>query len=193
MAPAAGKGAVVTGPGPGRDAYRARRSLGRTLSMVAVAVLLVPVVEIAVAVAVARGIGGGATVLLVLLGSVLGGVLLRREGAGALRDLRERRPGAMAPAVAADRALRVVGALLLVFPGLLTDAVGLLLLLPPVRVAVGAALGRRLRRQFDVARRRVTVQGQVLDGVTVTTWVDDAPRQAVEPPPADGDDGTDRR
>jgi UPF0716 protein FxsA len=147
-----------------------------------VAVLLVPVVEIAVAVAVARGIGGGPTVLLVLLGSVLGLVLLRREGAGAIRDVRERRPGSLAPAAAADRVLRVVAALLLVFPGLLTDAAGLLLLLPPVRVAVGAAVGRRLRRRFDVARRRVTVQSEVLDGVTVTTWVDGSPPQAVEPP-----------
>jgi UPF0716 family protein affecting phage T7 exclusion len=152
------------------------------LGTVAVAVLLVPVVEIAVAVAVSRGIGGGLTVLLVLLGCLLGLVLLRREGAGAIRDLQARRPGSLAPAAAGDRALRVVAALLLVFPGLLTDVVGFLLLLPPVRVAVGATLARRLRHRFDVARRRVTVQGEVLDGVTVTTWVDDAPRAAVEPP-----------
>jgi UPF0716 family protein affecting phage T7 exclusion len=169
-------------PGPGGSHQHARRSVGRTLTTVAVGILLVPVVEIAVAVAVARGIGGGLTVLLVLLGSVLGLVLLRREGAGALRDVRDRRPGSLAPAAAGDRALRVVAALLLVFPGLLTDAVGLLLLLPPVRVAVGAVLARRLRQRFDVARRRVTVRGEVVEGVTVTTWVDDAPRPAVEPP-----------
>jgi UPF0716 protein FxsA len=155
----------------------------RTLGTVALALLLVPVIEIAVAVAVARGIGGGPTVLLVLLGSVAGLWLLRREGLGAIRDLRTRRPGTLAPAAAADRALKVVAALLLVFPGLLTDVAGLLLLVPPVRTAVAAVLGRRLRRRFDVTRRRMTVRGEVVDGVTVTTWVDDAEHPALESPP----------
>jgi UPF0716 protein FxsA len=155
----------------------------RTLGIVALALLLVPVVEIAVAVAVARVIGGGATVLLVLVLSVAGLWLLRREGLGAIRDLRSRRPGSLAPSAAADRALKVVAALLLVFPGLLTGVVGLLLLVPPVRAAVAAVLGRRLRRRFDVARRRMTVRGEVLDGISVTTWVDDAERPAVDPPP----------
>ncbi len=169
----------MSGPGPRGGGVR------RTLGAVAIGLLLVPVVEIAVAVAVARGIGGGPTVLLVLLGCVAGLWLLRREGLGAVRDLRDRRPGTLAPAAAADRALKVVAALLLVFPGLLTDAAGLLLLLPPVRTAVAAVLGRRLRHRFDVARRHVTVRGEVLDGLTVTTWVDDDVRPAVEPPPPD--------
>jgi UPF0716 protein FxsA len=160
-----------------------RGGVRRTLGIVALALLLVPVVEIAVAVAVAHAIGGGATVLLVLVLSVAGLWLLRREGLGAIRDLRSRRPGSLAPAAAADRALKVVAALLLVFPGLLTGVLGLLLLVPPVRAAVAAVLGRRLRRRFDVARRRMTVRGEVLDGISVTTWVDDAERPAVEPPP----------
>jgi UPF0716 protein FxsA len=164
----------------------------RTLGTVAVVLLLVPVVEIAVAVAVGRRIGAGPTVLLVLVGSAAGLWLLRREGLGALRDLRGRRPGTLAPAAAADRALKVVAAVLLVVPGLLTDVAGVLLLVPPVRAAVAAVLGRRLRRRLDVARRRVTVRGEAVDGVTVTTWVEDAPRAAVEPPqdpPAPGGTG----
>jgi UPF0716 protein FxsA len=155
----------------------------RTLGTVALVLLLVPVVEIAVAVAVAHVIGGGVTVLLVLASSVAGLWLLRREGLGAIGDLRSRRPGSLAPTAAADRALKVVAALLLVFPGLLTAVLGLLLLVPPVRAAVAAVLGRRLRHRFDVARRRMTVRGEVVDGISVTTWVDDAERRAVEPPP----------
>ncbi len=177
----AGGGPVHPGAGgPVRPGGGVRRTLGT----IAVAVLLVPVVEIAVAVAVARGIGGGGTVLLVLIGSFAGLWLLRSQGLGAVRDLRARRPGSLAPAVAASRALKVVAALLLVFPGLLTDVLGLLLLLPPVRVAVAAVLARRLRHRFDVARRRVTVQGEIVEGVTVTTWVDDEVRRSVTPPPA---------
>ena len=55
--------------------------------------------------------------------------------------------------------------------------------MPPVRAGVAVVLGRRLRRRFEVARRRLTVRGEVLDGVTVTTWVDDEVHPAVEPPP----------
>jgi UPF0716 protein FxsA len=167
---------VSTGPRSAGGGVR------RTLGTVALALLLVPVVEIAVAVAAARVVGGGVTVALVLLFSVAGLWLLRREGLGAIRDLRSRRPGSLAPSAAADRALKVVAALLLVFPGLLTDVAGLLLLVPPVRAAVAIVLGRRLRRRFEVARRRLTVRGEVVDGVTVTTWVDDEVRPAVEGP-----------
>jgi UPF0716 protein FxsA len=165
---------------------------GRTISTVALVLLLVPVVEIAVAVAVAGVLGGGRTVLLVLLFSVAGLWLLRREGLGAIRDLRARRPGSLAPSAAADRALKVVAALLLVFPGLLTDVAGLLMLVPPIRAAVAAVLGRRLRRHFDVARRRLTVRGEVVEGVTVTTWIDDAVLPAVEGPERPEELGTEQ-
>jgi UPF0716 protein FxsA len=139
----------------------------------ATVVLLVPIVEIAVAVAVARWIGGGFTVLLVLLGSAAGLWVLRRAGVSALRELGRLRAGATPGREVGEAGLRFVAGALLLFPGLVTDVAGLLLLVPPVRSLVAATLAHRVRRRFEVAARRMTVHGEVVDGVTVTSWVED--------------------
>ena len=166
------------------DAPR-RGRLGRRIG---IGLLLVPVVEIVVAVVVAHWIGWPATLLLVLLASTAGLLLLRREGAGALRRWRSRAPGTVAAAEVGDTGMRVAAATLLLLPGLVTGVAGLLLLVPPVRSAAGAAAGRRLRRELGRAGRRVTVRGEVVDapageGVTVTTWVDDDEPPRLPPGP----------
>jgi UPF0716 protein FxsA len=154
---------------------RAAGPLRRALTATALVVLLVPIVEIAVAVAVARWIGGGVTLLLVLLGSAAGLWVLRRAGLSALQELGRLRAGMMPGREVGDAGLRFVAGGLLLFPGLLTDVAGLLLLLRPIRSLVASALARRLRRRFEVASRRMTIRGEVVDGVTVTSWVEDDP------------------
>jgi UPF0716 protein FxsA len=129
--------------------------------------LLVPVLEIAVVVAVGRVIGAAATVLLVLVGCVAGVLVLRRVGAGAVRRLATSGGYVETPARGAgETGAMVLAGLLLVFPGLVTDVVGLLLLIPPVRRTLvrrtGSALAARVQR-LDVQGLRV-VQGQVITG-----------------------------
>jgi UPF0716 protein FxsA len=167
---------------PGRPAGALRRALTTTAAVL----LLVPVVEIVVAVTVARWIGVDATLLLVVLGSVAGLWVLRRAGVGAVRELGRLRTGARAGREVGDAGLRFAAGALLLFPGLLTDLAGLLLLLPPVRSAVAGMLGRRLRRRFEVGMRRMTVHGEVVDGVTVTSWVEDDPGSRPPGLPASG-------
>jgi UPF0716 protein FxsA len=174
-------------------------ALRRALTTVAVAVLAVPVVEIAVSVLVARRIGADATLGLVLLGCLGGLWVLRWAGAGALRELRRLRGAGVAGTGtvgrdAGEAGLKVVAGLLLLFPGLVTDVVGLLLLVPQVRGLVARRLGHRLRRRFEVAARRVTVRGETVDGVTVTSWVEEDPETARPPLPAGpGEDPRPRR
>jgi UPF0716 protein FxsA len=177
-----------------------RASLRRALTAVAVVVLAVPVVEVAVAVLVSRRIGAGATVGLVLLGCLAGLWVVRWAGSGALRELR-RLPGAGVAGSstvgrdAGEAGLRLVAGLLLLFPGLVTDVAGLLLLVPQVRGVVGRRLGHRLRRRFEVAARRITVRGETVEGVTVTSWVeDDHPEHAeTTKPPLPAGPGKDPR
>jgi len=71
--------------------------------------------------------GGGTIVLWLLAGALLGWLALRRRG------FRTRRQGKKRPEGFLDRALVVAAALLLIWPGPLTDVAGLYLLLPPVR------------------------------------------------------------
>jgi UPF0716 protein FxsA len=173
---------------PARAAGLPASRLRRALTTAALVVLAVPVVEIVVAVALSRWIGGGATLLLVLLGCLGGVWVLRWAGSGAVRELgRLRRPGSVGPdglspvgRDVGEAGLKVVAGLLLLFPGLLTDVVGLLLLVPPVRSSVATTLGGRLRRRFEVAARRVTVRGEAVEGVTVTSWVEDDPDAAAK-------------
>ncbi|SCF20678.1 UPF0716 protein FxsA [Micromonospora mirobrigensis] len=114
------------------------------------AMLLALILELAVFVAVGRGIGFGSAVLLVFAASLLGLVLLRREGMRAWRRFRAaaqagQRPG---PQVT-DGLVGLLGALLLAAPGLVSGVVGLLLLVPPLRRVAGAGVRR-------VAERRVS-------------------------------------
>jgi UPF0716 protein FxsA len=165
---------------PSSRARPPRGALRRALTTAALFLLVVPVVEIGVGVVVAQWIGAGPTLLLVLLGSIVGLWVLRRAGLTAMRELGRIRTGGAPGRDVGDAGLRFVGGALLLFPGLLTDVAGLLLLVPPVRAGVAAVLARRLRRRFEVAARRMTVRGEVVDGVTVTSWVEDDP--ASRPP-----------
>jgi UPF0716 protein FxsA len=88
-------------------------------------------------------------VLLLVVMSILGTLLIRREGGRAWRALTEAlRTGRMPARELADGALILVGGTLMLTPGFVTDAVGILLILPFTRPLARRALtglvGRRL-------------------------------------------------
>ena len=124
----------------------------RLAARLALLLLVVSAGEIVLLVVIARQIGPALTLGLVVATSVLGAVLLRREGSRGWRRFRaalaERRP----PGVeATDGLVGLVAALLLFMPGFVTDAIGLLLLVAPVRAVAGAALRRRAERRISPA------------------------------------------
>ncbi|MGL5931038.1 MAG: FxsA family protein [Dermatophilaceae bacterium] len=98
------------------------------------ALLVVPVLEIAVIVAVGRTIGGWPTLGLLIVESLIGAWLVKREGSRAFGALSEAlRSGRMPSRQLADAALVLVGGALLLTPGFATDAVGFLFILPVTR------------------------------------------------------------
>ncbi|MCU0971129.1 MAG: FxsA family protein [Gammaproteobacteria bacterium] len=107
----------------------------QSLRFLPVVAVLLPLAEIYTALQVASAVGVVATLGLLVLGGVLGSLLVRRQGLGVLLRLRQslERGGEAPTAAVVEGALVVVAGLLLVLPGLLTDAVALLLLVPPVR------------------------------------------------------------
>ncbi|HYH18144.1 MAG TPA: FxsA family protein [Azospirillum sp.] len=110
--------------------------------------LLLPVVEIAVFIEVGSRIGAGATVGLIVLSAVLGVLLLRRQGLSVLRKAQMAADRGELPVGAVFEGFCVaVGAILLIIPGFLTDAVAVLLLIPPLRNALGLWLFERMRRK----------------------------------------------
>jgi len=109
----------------------------RRLRWVPLGVLLLGVAEFFALVGVANLVGVPAAVIGVIALSVLGGLLLRREG---LKGWRKLRAATNAGGPAGDGVLLSVAgllaALLLLIPGYLTGLLGLLILIPPLRKLV---------------------------------------------------------
>lgn len=129
---------------------RRRRGLGWLLF---VAFIVVPIVEIYVLIQVGQVIGVWWTVLLLIADSILGTWLIRREGGRAWQAMRTALDSGRMPAKElADGALILVGGTLMLSPGFVTDAFGILLILPFTR-----PLFRRLLT--GVVARRLVVLG----------------------------------
>ena len=91
------------------------------------------------------------TVALVIGAGVLGAWLIRWQGWRTWRRIQEELArGAMPADAVQDGLLILVAGVLLITPGVLTDAVGVLLLVPPVRRLVKSRLIRRFKASFAV-------------------------------------------
>jgi UPF0716 protein FxsA len=119
---------------------------------IALLFIVLPIVEITVAIQVAHHIGGLNTVALLLLFSFAGVWLARLEGFSVVRRIQEQLENRTVPTnELIEGALVFVGGLLLIVPGFVTDALGLLLLFPLSR-----HMARRgLKRRFGVRVRRI--------------------------------------
>ena len=96
--------------------------------------VVIPVVELYLLLQIGAWLGPTAAFLLILLTGVAGGWLARREGLGVLLSLRRDLQKGMPPGDRMMEAVMVlVGGLLLVTPGVLTDLVGFSLVVPFTR------------------------------------------------------------
>ena len=120
---------------------------------------LVPLVELYVLLRLGSRLGVAPTILLVIVTGVVGAQLARREGVRTLRQIQERlQRGVMPTEALIDGALIVAAGLLLVTPGVLTDAVGFGLLFPLTRVALRRYVRRRLEAAVPAASSTVEVE-----------------------------------
>lgn len=104
---------------------------------------LLPIVEIALLVEMGRRVGTWWTVAFVIGTGLLGGALLGIEGYGVFRRMKEEIQASMVPKDSIiDGVLVVVGSLLLISPGVLTDVTGIILLFPPTRYFVRQGVKR---------------------------------------------------
>ncbi|HET8726719.1 MAG TPA: FxsA family protein [Alphaproteobacteria bacterium] len=109
--------------------------------------IVVPIAEIAVFIQVGQWIGLWPTILGILFSAVLGVALLRRQGLRTVRDAQAtmRRDELPVRQLFDGLCLFLAGALLLT-PGFITDTLGFLLLIPPLRAVIGRWLWDSLRR-----------------------------------------------
>jgi UPF0716 protein FxsA len=120
-------------------------------------IVALPLVEIYVISRVGSAIGAGNTFLLILAGIVAGALVIRYEGRRVLTRLRtlgeqaqrggQPDPAAMAAQgaeagkAAADAGVVILGGILLIIPGFVTDALGLLCVLPFTRPLIRRLIG----------------------------------------------------
>jgi UPF0716 protein FxsA len=115
------------------------------VGVLALVFLVVPLAELAVIIQVGQWLGVLDTLVLLVLISVVGAWLAKREGLGVLRRIRQQLDlGRVPGAELVDGFLVLFAGALLLTPGFLTDCLALLLLLPPVRAAVRRVLRRWL-------------------------------------------------
>ncbi|GHE36802.1 FxsA family membrane protein [Streptomyces capitiformicae] len=135
---------------------RPRRSRLRTFLPLGVAAWLV--LEIWLLTVVASAASGLAVFLLLLAGFLIGSAVVKRAGRRAFRALTEtlqQQQGGVAAMPAGGKSegngFLMLGGLLLMLPGLISDVVGLVLLVPPVQKGLGRYAERTFERKIREA------------------------------------------
>ncbi|POX56011.1 hypothetical protein C3489_07580 [Streptomyces sp. Ru71] len=141
---------MTTGaPTSSSSSARPRRSRLRTFLPLGIAAWLVLEIWL---LSVVAGASSGFVVFLLLLAGFLGGAaVVKRAGRRAFENLNEAVQRGGSPARGGGNGFLMLAGLLLMIPGLVSDAVGLLLLLPPVQKAVGRYAERTMDRTLRAA------------------------------------------
>lgn len=115
------------------------------------AFVVVPIVEIYVLIQVGQVIGAWWTVLLLVLDSIIGSWLIKREGRRAWQALTTALQSGRMPAdELSDGALILIGGTLMLSPGFVLDILGVLLILPFTRPVFRRLLARVVTRRLTV-------------------------------------------
>jgi UPF0716 protein FxsA len=121
--------------------------------LLVIAFVVVPLLEIYVLIQVGQVIGAWWTVLLLIADSIVGGWLIRREGRRAWQALTAALNSGQMPAKElADGALILIGGTLMLTPGFVTDALGILLIVPLTRPVARRLLTKVVRKRLVVSR-----------------------------------------
>jgi len=96
--------------------------------------ILLPVIEISLFIYVGGMIGPGLTIVLIIASAMLGLSIMRRQGVAVVASAQRAQAEGRAPVAEVGNGIAILLAgLLLLIPGFLTDALGLVLLLQPIR------------------------------------------------------------
>lgn len=112
--------------------------------------LIVPIAELALLIWIGGRVGFWPTVGLIVLTALIGSWLARREGWNVFNRLQNKLAGGGLPGrELTDGLIILVSAALLLTPGILTDVVGFLGLIPPTRAWIRKRLQARFRNAIE--------------------------------------------
>jgi UPF0716 protein FxsA len=153
-------------------------------------VIGIPLVEILVFIEVGSEIGALNTVLITVVTAVIGMALLRVQGLGVIMRAQQAINRKEAPVNEIfEGVFLAVAGLFLLIPGFVTDAIGFLLFLPPLRRALASYMAKHskfaARANYQGGGRASTRdRGNVIDG-EYEVIDDDAPQLNADPDPKD--------
>ncbi|KPQ06918.1 MAG: UPF0716 protein FxsA [Rhodobacteraceae bacterium HLUCCA12] len=122
--------------------------------------IILPLIEIALFIAVGGWLGLWPTLALVVLGALAGVLILQGQSERAAQMMQRGLRGVSPGTFMARGAFRALGGILLILPGFFTDAIGLILLIPPVQRLILRTLGRGM----NVTTVHVHRRGDIIDG-----------------------------
>ena len=119
------------------------------LAKLALIFVVVPLLELALLIQIGQVVGFLPTMILVVITGIMGAWLARLEGLKTLWKLRDDLALGQLPGQAiVDGMSILVGATLLLTPGVITDFVGFILLLPPTRYAMQRLVKNHFKQQI---------------------------------------------
>ncbi len=132
-------------------------------------ILGLPTLELFLLIEIGSEIGALPAIFLVVFTALLGGILVQRQGVNTLMRVRHSMDHGELPALEIlEGAVLLVGGLLLLIPGFLTDALGFLCLAPPLRKLFLVSFVKRVQVHGDVATQdgssRAPSQNRIIEG-----------------------------
>ena len=125
---------------------RGKILLGRLLLLF----IIVPALELILLIEIGRRIGTLPTIGLIVFTGILGAFLARRQGLQVLRRMRTEMQAGQLPADSIfDGVIVLIAGAFLMTPGILTDTVGFLCLIPATRRVIKNLIWSRLKRAID--------------------------------------------
>ncbi len=161
-----------------------------TRLLAGIGILAFPFLEIAGFIVVGRQIGVLPTIGLILLAIVAGVLLLRAQGSGIVTRIRAAAAEGTVPGRdLAHGAMIMLAGVLLVIPGFISDIIGLLLFIPPVRSLIWRLIGRHISIVTSFDPRGFTARRAGGDGRTIDLGEEEfsrgtppgVPRPRIEP------------
>lgn len=112
-----------------------------------------PLLEIFLLIEVGKVIGTIETIFLVIITGIIGAALARSQGAGTFKRLKEELNSGGIPGEEILNGISIlIGGALLITPGLLSDAIGFILIIPQTRTPIKIYAKRKIKRLIEEGR-----------------------------------------
>jgi UPF0716 protein FxsA len=155
-----------------------------TMLLILILLLIaIPIAELYVIVQVAQELGVLNTIALLIVISVVGAWLVKREGLGVLMRVQGQLAEGRTPTKdLVDGFILIVAGALMFAPGFLSDVVGILLILPPTRAVVRRLVLRSFRKRVASGQMGVWSNSRMWSGGYVDVEGRDRPGDAPRDP-----------